>query len=424
MGIDVKNAMEDENLSGPHGSRRNYIYLTLAVFVGFLFFGFADSARGPAVPRIQAEFQITELQVGLLLAVNSIGYLIGCSYTAALAKKIGIKSCLIIALAMMPVSGVLISIAPSFAMLVPAFFVLNLGFGMVEIAQGVIAATTFTKRTGTMMNLAHFFYGVGAVFSPVISTGLMAARFGGQLLGWRYMYLIILSCAIVPAIPALIGRLKKQDYNKKKTGYAVILRKPTLWLTILILSLGVTAEMGAVAWLVNFLEKAYSYSSEQAALHLTLFFVCFTLARLVVGPLIDKIGFINSLVFFTALTGVLIVIGVLTGRAGAPLLVIAGAGVAPIFPTVMAAIAKLFTDEIDLAMTSVMTAMGIILVPTNILIGGIVNQARVILSASHGEAGVGLAYASGYMFLGLCCFGSCLFTLILRKRLKNAGQLV
>jgi len=416
--------MGKENPTNRPDQRRNYIILTVAIFVGFLFFGFTDNARGPAIPRIQADFDITELQVGILLALNSIGYLIGCSYTTALAKKIGIKTCLIVALAMMPVSGVLICTVPNYTALLLAFFILNLGFGMIEISQGVIAATTFTKRTGTMMSLAHFFYGAGAAFSPVISTGLMVARFGGQLLGWRYMYLIILSCAIIPAIPLLIGKLKKQDYNKKKTGYAVILKKPSLWLTIMILALAAITEMGSAAWLVNFLEKAYSYQTDQAALRLTLFFVCFTLTRLCVGPLIDKIGFINSLAISTAFAGAMIVAGVLIGEAGTPLLVIAGIGIAPIFPTVMATIAKLFSDEIDLAMTAIMTAMGIILVPANLLIGGIVNQARVIFTSSHGEAGVGMAYGAGYIFLGLCCFGSCVFALILKRRQKKTGFLV
>jgi hypothetical protein len=32
-----------------------------------------------------------------------------------------------------------------------------LGNGMIEITLGVMAAVMFTKNTGTMLNLAHFF---------------------------------------------------------------------------------------------------------------------------------------------------------------------------------------------------------------------------------------------------------------------------
>lgn len=418
--------MDNENLTETEtkAQKRNFILLTGAVFLAYAFFGFSDTSRGTAFPRIQADLDITELQLGLLMAVNSIGYLIACSYTAVLARKIGIKSCMIIALLVQACSGLLICFSPNFEILVLAFFVLNIGNGMLDISTSVIAATTFTKRTGTMMSVAHSFYGFGSILAPTVSVSLMLARFGDQILGWRYMYLIVLSFAIIPAAFALLGRIKKQDYNKKQTGFAAILKKPALWLTVLILAFGTTAEMGIVGWFQNFLEKSYSFSVEKAGNYLTLFLVCFTVTRLLIGPIIDKVGFINILTIATAFAGVMVTAGVLLGERGTPLLFIAGVGIAPIFPTVMAVIAKLFTDEIDLAMTSILTTMGIIMIPANFMIGGIVNQARLIFTESHGEAGVGMAFAAGYMFVGLCCFASCLFTIILKVRQKRLGQVV
>jgi fucose permease len=275
-----------------------------------------------------------------------------------------------------------------------------------------------------MMNLAHFFYGAGAVCSPVVATNLMAASFGEQKLGWRYMYLIILSFALIPIIPTLMGRLKKQDYDKKRTGYQALLKKPALWLSIMILALSAICEIGTVAWLANFLEKAYSFTAERAAFQLTLFFICFTLSRLIFGSIVDRIGLINALTIVTAFTGVLITTGVLLGEAGSVLLVIAGVGIAPIFPTVMAVTAKLFPDEVDMAMTAVITAMGIIMVPSNMLIGGIIQFTRPLFMNMYGDAGISYAYAAGYLFLGICCFGAFTFALLLRKRQKKTGQLV
>jgi len=305
-----------------------------------------------------------------------------------------------------------------------AFFILNLGFGMMEMSLGVMAAAAFTKNTGMMLNLMHFFYGAGAVFSPVATTGLMAAQFGGRLFGWRYMYMIILSFMLIPAIPALITRLGRQDYDKKKTGYSVLLKKPSIWLIIVILAFGVTCEVGIVAWLVNFLEKAYSFSKERAALYLTFFFICFTATRLLLGPVTDKIGLINTLTAATVFAGLAITAGVLLGEPGALLLVAAGIGVSLFYPTVIAITAKLFIDEIDLAMTAVTTAMGVIVVPANLMVGAIINQARPVFTDMYGDAGVRAAYSAGYLFLAVCSFCAFVFLLLLRKTQKKAGQLV
>ena len=417
--------MEDETLSKSTDRKKDFIILTIAVFASYAIFGFSDVARGPAIPRIAEEFEnITELHIGALLTTNTIGYLIACSFTAALAKKIGMKTCAIIALLVTAFSGLLICYSPNFLMLMAAFFVLNLGFGMLEISLGVIAATTFTRNTGRMLNLAHFFYGFGSVCSPFVSSALMVATFGEKLLGWRYMYLIILSFALIPIIPALIGRLKKKVYNEKQTGYKALLRTPTLWLAIMIFALGAICEVGVASWLVNFLEKAYSFSPDKAALQLTLFFVVFTLSRLLLGPFTDKIGLINSLIIITAFTGVAITVGVLCGEAGTVILIVAGVGIALIFPTMMAVVAKLFTDEIDLAMTAVTTIMGLILIPANLAIGAIIQFTRPLFASGSGDDGTRLAYSTGYLFLGLCCFGACVFAMLLRRRQKQAGRLV
>ena len=416
--------MAEKNAVNRPPEKRNFIFITAAVFTAYIIFGFAESAKGTALPRIQADFDITELQLGLLLAVNSGGYLIACMYTAALGKKIGIKACMIAALCVMAVSGVCICFSTGYVTLLAAFFVLYLGNGMLEISTNIIAATIFTKNTGTMMSLAHFFYGAGAMIAPVVTIAVMGARFGGQLLGWRYMYMIVLAFAIVPVIPALIGRLNKRDKSKKKTGYAALLKNPTLWLTMMVLAFGTICELGIGAWLVNFLEKAYEFSGEKAALQLTLFFLCFTITRLVLGPVIDRFGFINSLITATGFAGAMIIAGVLLGETATPLLIIAGVGTAPIYPTVMAVVSKLFSSEIDIAMTAVTTFMGILMIPVNFILGGIVYLSRLVFTNIYGDAGVGMAYSAGYLFLGLCCVIAFVSALFLRKRQKKSGQLV
>ena len=418
--------MEDGNnrISSTSQKRRDYILFTIATFAAFAVYGLYGHVKGAALPRIQDELDITELQLGLLLAVNAFGYLITCTFTAAIAKRISIKNCMIAALVLVCVSGALISVSKSYSALLASYFVTSLGNGMLEVSTNIITATTFKKNTGRMMNFAHFFFGLGAIFGPVLSAGLMTARIGGQVLGWRRMYLIVFSLALIPAIPAILGRMEKRAQSEVKARYREILKNPTMWLIVAIFTFGSICEMGVGSWFVNFLEKAYHYSTEQAALRLTLFFVCMTAARLVLGPLIERVGYLNTTIISTAFCGIMIAAGVLTGEKGTVLLIIAGVGVAPVYPTMMAVMARLFADDIDHVMTAVLTIMGAILIAGDLMLGEIVYVSRQIFTVKHGEAGVGMAYAAGYLFLGLCCFIACAFTFVLRARQKKAGQLV
>ncbi|MCL2201730.1 MAG: MFS transporter [Oscillospiraceae bacterium] len=416
--------MEHNTLNDTLNHKRNFISLTIAVFASFLVLGIADNIRGTAIPRIQAEFALTELHLGLLLAVSSVGYLTACTFTATLSGKIGIRACSILSLILIAAGGTLISLSPNFPTILMSFFLVNLAFGGLDIAIGVIAAKLFTKNTGTMMNLAHFAFGAGAILSPIISITIISARFGTELTSWRYVYLIALSLALIPIIPLLIGRMKKSSEDKKKTGYGAMLRKPSIWLVVGVMLFGTLGEAGIASWFVAFLESGRGYTNESAALHLTLYFVSFTAARLILGPLIDRFGFINSLIVSTAFAAIMITTGVLLGAQGSPLIVLAGIGIAPIFPTVMAVVAKLYSDTIELAITTMMTIIGVIMIPANFLVGGIINQARVIFTSSHGEAGVHMAFSAGFLVFGFSCFLSFVFTLILRARQKKAGKLV
>ncbi len=60
----------------------NEYLLISIVFGGFLIFGFSENIKGPAIPLIQENFSASQTQIGLLLALNSFGYLLACSYTS------------------------------------------------------------------------------------------------------------------------------------------------------------------------------------------------------------------------------------------------------------------------------------------------------------------------------------------------------
>jgi fucose permease len=238
------------------------------------------------------------------------------------------------------------------------------------------------------------------------------------------MYLIVLLCSLLPLISGFAGRFAARADNRQKAGVRAFLKLPLAWPVIWALSLSLVCEMGIGGWLVNFLEKAYAFDSESGALVLSAFFACFTVARLVLGPLTDKFGFVRSLLLLSAFSGLAVVAGTVAGRPGVALLVVSGIGIAPLYPTLLAAVAKLFADEIYAAMTVVLTAMGIISMISNLVLGILIDGARRIFTSLYGASGIGMAYAAGIIFLGLCCLFAFAAVAVLGHRLKREGRMV
>lgn len=401
-----------------------YMMQLATIFLGFIVFGFSENIKGPAIPRIQFDFGLGESELGALLSLNALGYLIACSFTAYLTRIWGIKWVTIIAFASMAGSGVLIFVSQHYALFSASYFLMYIGNGMLEIGLAILGARIFVKNAGTMMNLSHGFYGLSSMVAPLVATGLMKVTIGGYTLDWRGMYLVVLSLSIVPILSALFSTFPGDDIkHEDRLPLKTLLRDPVLWLMVLILSFGVVSELAVGGWLVNFLEKAYDWDPVRASGMLSVFFLCFTLARLVLGPVTDKIGFTLSLILFSAFSAVCTFAALLAGERYAFLFALAGIGIAMIYPTVMAFIANRYPNGSDTAITFTVTLMGLGSVVGNYLIGGIIEGVKH-LYGSGTQTGLLRGLQAGYGFIGLCAALCSVAGLILFAYLKKRREVI
>lgn len=130
------------------GFNKIYAMQLATIFLGFIVFGISENIKGPAIPRIQFDFNLDEKQLGSLLSLNALGYLIACSFTAVLVRKWGIKAVSIIAFASMIFSGVLIYISHSYPFFSASYFLMYIGNGMLEIGLAILGARIFVKIPG------------------------------------------------------------------------------------------------------------------------------------------------------------------------------------------------------------------------------------------------------------------------------------
>lgn len=401
-----------------------YAMQLVTIFLGFIIFGISENIKGPAIPRIQFDFHLDEGQLGTLLSLNALGYLIACSFTAILVRKWGIKAVTVISFASMIISGVFIYLSHNYPLFASSYFLMYIGNGMLEIGLAILGARIFVKNTGTMMNLSHFFYGFSSTLAPLIATGLMTVTLFGWTLDWRGMYLVMLSLSILPILSALRSTFPGDDLpHEDRISLKVLVRDPALWLLVLILSFGVVSELAVGGWLVNFLEKAYTWDTVKASGMLSAFFLFFSLARLLLGPVTDKIGFNLSLIIFSGFSGLCTFAALLGGEKFAFLFAAAGIGIAMIYPTVMAFIAKRYPTGSDTAITFTVTLMGLGSVIGNYAIGAIIDGVKHLYGA---ETTLGLlrGLQAGYGFIGLCAIICALSGCFLYRYLKVRKQLI
>ncbi|MDL4843127.1 MFS transporter [Aquibacillus rhizosphaerae] len=400
-------------------SKFNYYILLIVVFGGFLMFGISENIKGPALPEIQSDFSVSEAQLGTLLALNALGFLLACSFTSTLINRIGLKLTSVLMFGSMALSGVFIYLSNSFIFLSASYFFLNIGNGMLEISLAIVAARIFTKNTGMMLNLSHFFYGLGSTVAPIFAASMMGWYVYNTELGWRGMFFVMLSFSLLPLIPVLLSKFPKDDHEQEdRISLKQLIHDPIAWLIVSTLSFGVIAELGMASWLVNYLVKVYEWKINDASELLSLFFLLFMFARLLLGSITDKFGYAKSIIFFSAFAGLCGISAILIGEKVALLFAIAGIGIAPVYPTVMALLAKRYPKGTDTAITFTVTLVGIGGVFGNLLIGFLIDFATKITESNT------LGFQAGYAFISFSALMCSLCCVVIFVQLRKQNQLL
>jgi fucose permease len=420
--------VEGSNSSSKSKSKRKYnkIYVMqlATIFIGFVIFGFSENIKGPAIPRIQFDFLLNESQLGTLLALNSLGYLLACTFTAYLTRLWGIRWVTVAAFAVMAASGVFIFGSQYYPAFSASYFLMYIGNGMLEIGLAILGARIFVKNTGTMMNLTHGFYGLASTVAPLMATGLMAVTVNGHTLDWRGMYLFVLLLSVIPLAIAMFTTFPGDEVrHEERIPLKRLMRDPVLWLMICVLTFGVVSELAVGGWLVNFLEKAYGWDTVSASGMLSAFFLCFALARLLLGPLTDRIGFTVSLILFSSFSAACTFVAIFGGEKLAFFFAAGGVGIAMIYPTVMAFIARRYPRESDMAITFTVTVMGVGSVLGNYLIGGVIELVKGMVGAETQE-GLFRGLQAGYGVIALCAALSAASGIILYGLLARRKEVI
>lgn len=163
----------------------------------------------PLLPFIRDDFTLTYTQAGWLVFAFNLAYGISQLPAGWLADRIGSRIVLTIGIAGVALAGLLVSLSPTYIMLVIFLVLLGVaGGGYHPAAAPLVSSSVEPKNRGRALGL-HQIGGTGSFFlTPLIAAGIVSA------LGWRGSFIAIAIPTIVFGIVfyVLLGRL---GYAKK-----------------------------------------------------------------------------------------------------------------------------------------------------------------------------------------------------------------
>ncbi|ACO48230.2 MFS transporter [Deinococcus deserti] len=250
----------------------------------FLLLGLLYPILGPALPLLSEQFGLRATGASLLLSLNSAGAVLGVILAGVLSARLTSRNRSLLAVATLAVGCVGLAFAPTFVLALLAALLLGSGFGMLDLTLNVWLSTSYGLRSAAMLNLLSATFGVGAVLAP-LAVGFADGDFRLPLLGCAALAgLLLLSLFALPSAAP--------EVYTPTQGLQTEVRSPRLILGgFMCLFLAyVAVESGVASWEVTHLRDTLGITTGTASQLSALFWVSFTLGRLISAPLALRVA--------------------------------------------------------------------------------------------------------------------------------------
>lgn len=301
--------------------------------------------RGVSFPLIKNSFNASYSAMGLMSAISSFTSVLFCIAAGLYMGRFGLKRTLLTAFGFAILGAGSLFFASAFWLAVGFYLILQAGFGFFEISLNGGGVRIFTKRSGLMLNLLHFFYGVGAIGGPRFM-GYMVNNVG---LRWQDVYPLTLIPVVIMLAITVIIRFPAGDEGtdvQKKSLFWIALKDPMVWLFGLIMGIAGSIEACSVAWSGLYLQDVYGLDpATTGAAFVSIFYVLYTISRFVSGFIIEKTGYMRSVLISSAAIFILFALAFSLGIRGIYLLPVVGFFIAIMWPTALAISVGVFRER-------------------------------------------------------------------------------
>lgn len=319
---------------------------TIMIFISMIFSAVADNTKGIFIPVFKSNFHINDTKIGFMLTSASIGYIIFTYVGGILCEKSGQKKVFLYGFTAIASSLFMLSCCTNFSFLAFAMFVMNIGLSMCAIATNTVIPILFLNYQAIIMNFTHFCYGLGSSVGQSIIGMLI---FKG--ISWRkiyftvgFIYIVIFIIFSFIKIPEAHKAQKPTERNNN-IGKGSKIKNKLIIFYAAALGTYVFAETATGNWFVNYMNKVFYLDTDRSSFYLALFFGIFALGRLIGGFVVEKKGYLNTVLLSLIIAALLYTSGIILKGKGLMLISVSSFFFSIVFPTLVLSASKTFKER-------------------------------------------------------------------------------
>lgn len=389
------------------------MYLSFGIVMAGL--GANDALRGVFSPIFKDHFTLSSVQISMIIVMSYAGNLIFLWAGTRLADRFEKKKVMMgILLIWMAALLVYVTTDNYYVLLITMLFTMGASTLMNTMIN--LFVPMYFAAPGLIVNTLFFVQGIGTTGSQMI-LGQVATGFPW----WQKTNLLLFSLGLIGLILFLFAGKKavvlksettdaKNDFDSASKA-KVQMNSPILWLLVLVFGFYFIGEHGVLNWLLLYCKDQFGMDSNQASIYLSMFSGTMMIGRLVMAPLVQKLGPSRSIQIFGGIGTVLYAVGIFCGKPTLMLVGISGLFVSILYPTLLLFVQQYYPSSIASTATGTIISIATIFdIAFNLLFGKIIDQ---------------MGYHLGFMILPVSMI---IFYLIVNflikkyKPLRNLGE--
>lgn len=316
------------------------------MFLTMLLMAICDNVRGPFVPSIKQSFNAKDSDIGILFLTCSLGYMLFTYLSGIVCCKLSHKTSVIIGIIVCILSTYKIYLSRSLSDIILSLFFLNAGEAFIVVSFNTIIPKLKTNYKAFIINLLHFFYGVGAVSTQKYTPSLLNYGFDFKTIHFLINIVMILFLIIIILIDFPITK-HSNPYASNVNTSNVKIKSNKILILLYLSSLGfyTAAEFGTANWLVNFISSTYNLTEKTGTHYLSIFYFFITIGRLFGGIIADRLGYLKTSFTSLIIAFILYTLGYIMGVKGFILISFSGLFFSIVFPTLLLTINRAFKER-------------------------------------------------------------------------------
>jgi predicted MFS family arabinose efflux permease len=256
---------------------RNIKVITAATFLAMLFMGVGGALVGAAAHEIG----LTASQIGLLVAVQNLGFAVSVTVSGALGDTLSKTRILFVGSLVLATAFLAFYVSPIFWVNLGVMLLSGVGMGTYEGATDALLVDLHESRAALFININHLFVTLGALAIALYMIFL-------QQLNWRAAVVQSAAAILVLAFVFRLAALGTKPVGQSRLSEKLrtLGRQRILALLFVAAILAVGVEAGSISMLSTFLVEVRGFEPTAAKLGLVVLLAGMAAGRLVIGFLV------------------------------------------------------------------------------------------------------------------------------------------